>query len=117
MSEAVEKMMLLRGAMARRLCRISLRSYSTAIEMTPHSSEAANSERVKTDNDVRDVTRYMSAREANKSRTRARVQGQLKGFLASREITLSTKNNMYNSDFQNLMIYGTRVLPGRHIGC
>ena len=80
--------MLLRGATIRRLCSLPVRPYSTAIDVSSAARAAPASvseSEASTEGDMKDVTRYMSVREANKSRTRARVGGRLKAFLGSSE--------------------------------
>ena len=72
--------MLLRGAALRRLCSLAVRPFSTALD--PSTSQ----EPARPVGSSSDVIRHVSFREANRSRTRARVEGQLQSFLRSREL-------------------------------
>lgn len=79
-------MMLLRGggATLRRLCSsYSVRMFSTATELGPTTSLNDTT----TTTDSYDVMRNRGLRENNRNRTRARVEGQFRDFLRSREVT------------------------------
>ena len=89
--EFPEEMNLLRGAAVRHLRSLLVRPYSIAVDVSGASAlaNAVGSVRVARDaagGEASDVTWHMSLREAQKSRTRARVEGQLHAFLRTREL-------------------------------
>ena len=77
--------MLLRGVARRRPCGLSLRQFCAAVDV----SSAQRPEEV-TAGASSDVIRHVSVRESNRSRTRARVEGQLRGFLRSCESVMTS---------------------------
>lgn len=79
-------MMLLRGGVLRRLCSLSVRPFSAAADATAlASTTSVRVEREPAREDVSDLMGHVSLREARKSRTRAKVENQLRTFLKSSE--------------------------------
>lgn len=80
--------MLFRGGALRRLCSLPVRPYGVAVDVSDVGVVASASVSVAVDGetgDASDVAKLTSVREASKSRTRARVEDQLRFFLRSRE--------------------------------
>ena len=80
--------MLLGGRAMRRLYSLAVRPYSVAVEASGAATAegAASTVDRETDGDTSDVTtRNLSFKDMNRSRTRAKVEAQMWGFLRSRE--------------------------------
>ena len=86
---------MLRGGALRRLCSLPLRPFSVAADASSVSSgerEGASS----SSSEVSDhFTRHVSLRDAQKTRTQARVESQLRSFLQLREWGLGAGFTQY----------------------
>ena len=77
---------MLRGGVLRRLCSLPLRPFSVAADASSVSSSGEREGASSSSLEVSDhFTRHVSLRDAQKTRTQARVESQLRSFLQLRE--------------------------------